>query len=464
MLRGEIINLMINCAPGTGKSELCKHLVARILAENPAAAIMYISYSHDLAANHTHGVKQIIELPAYRKLFGVEIAKDSKAKDSFQTAAGGKVTAFGSSGGITGRDAGLMDLESEALTGILIMDDMHKPDEVHSDNLRNKVWRNYLETIIPRRRSPKVPFFFIGQALHEDDLRAHILNGDDGLKWEKTILKAEDTHGNILCPHLHSREFLTNMKNLNPYTYASQYLQDPIPAGGALFKKEYFILHKEEPQMLGTFITCDTAETDKTYNDATVFSFWGVYKIKHAEYETDMHGLHLIDCLKTHVEPKDLLPTFMDFYAGCMRHKVKPKATFIEKKSTGVTLLSILNNMQGLNIIDVPRTGHLNGRINSKVNRFLEMQPFLAKKLVSLPFYSNFTDFVIQEALSITANNTHRHDDVIDTMYDAVRAALIDKTVFGQIQSNSQDTQTAQVVMSTFQQTLVARKNAYARR
>jgi len=43
----------------------------------------------------------------YRDVFGVEIRHDSKAKDFFQTTAGGAMKAFGSSGAITGQDGGL---------------------------------------------------------------------------------------------------------------------------------------------------------------------------------------------------------------------------------------------------------------------------------------------------------------------------------------------------------------------
>ena len=37
---------------------------------------------------------------------------------------------------------------------------------------------------------------------------------------------------------------------------------------------------EEEPNVLYSFITADTAETSKSYNDATVFSFWGIYEIE----------------------------------------------------------------------------------------------------------------------------------------------------------------------------------------
>ena len=67
---------------------------------------------------------------------------------------------------------------------------------------------------------------------------------------------------------------------------------------------------KEEPEILKTFIVCDSAETDKTYNDATVFSFFGIYKIKVKNVDIGLLGLHWIDCQELRVEPKDLKESF----------------------------------------------------------------------------------------------------------------------------------------------------------
>jgi len=67
----------------------------------------------------------------------------------------------------------------------LLWDDMHKPDEVHSDTMRQSVIDNYSETILQRPRGPNAPMIFIGQRLHEADLPAsHVkaekmnVNGD----------------------------------------------------------------------------------------------------------------------------------------------------------------------------------------------------------------------------------------------------------------------------------------------
>ncbi len=68
----------------------------------------------------------------------------------------------------------------ERFSGAVIIDDAHKPDEVHSDTIRQSVIDNYRETIQQRCRGINVPIIFIGQRLHEDDLAAYLINAKDG--------------------------------------------------------------------------------------------------------------------------------------------------------------------------------------------------------------------------------------------------------------------------------------------
>lgn len=415
--------LIINTPPGSGKSTLVSMWIAWTLAQHPDSRYLYISYSKVLAAKHTETVKRIIQLPHFNYLFEVKIRHDSKAKEYFQTTAGGAVAAFGSGGAITGQDAGLPGLSR--FTGAVIIDDAHKPDEVHSDTIRQSVIDNYRETIQQRARGVNVPYIFIGQRLHEDDLAAYLLRGDDGFEWERVIIKGIDEAGNSFYPDVYPLQNLRIKEERDPYVFASQFQQNPIPAGGALFKKDWFVLLPEIPKMLFTFITADTAETDKSYNDATAFSFWGVYEIENAGQKTGQYGLHWLNCWELRVEPKDLKDEFLSFYADCMLFSVKPLIAAIEKKSTGVTLISTLQDIRGLQIMDVKRTK----ASGSKTQRFIEMQPYIASKLISFTEGARHVNMCIEHMSKITANDTHKHDDIADNCYDSIKIALIDKTI-----------------------------------
>lgn len=415
--------LIINVPPGSGKSVMVSMWIAWSLSQYPDSNFLYISYSKTLATKHTAFIKSIVSCKQYKYLFDVSLKDDSRAKDLFRTAQGGSVGAFGAAGSITGQDAGLPNLDR--FSGAIIIDDPHKPDDVHSDTIRQSVIDNYRETIQQRARGINVPYIFIGQRLHEDDLAQYLIDDNDGKQWEKVIIQSIDIAGNSFYPEVYPKEDLLIKQERDPYVYSSQFQQDPIPAGGAIFKPEWFVHMDFEPKYIKTFITADTAETSKSWNDATVFSFWGLYELEVAGRKTGQLALHWIDCMEVRVEPKDLKDAFMDFYADCSRHTNPPMLAAIEKKSTGVTLVSILSELRGITIRQIERSR----ASGSKTDRFLEAQPYVASKLISFTKNASHAELCINHMSKITANDTHRHDDIADTLSDAIRIGLIEKVL-----------------------------------
>ncbi len=446
------MSLIINVPPGSGKSTLLSYWTAWNLSKYPDSQFLYISYGHELASKHTEMIKRIMSTSHYKEVFDVHIRHDSKAKDHFRTTMGGSVKAFGSSGGIVGHDAGLPNLDR--FSGAVILDDLHKIDEAHSTTIRQKVIENYRETILQRPRSPRVPIIFLGQRVHEDDIVNYMLSGNDERKWKTVILKSIDDAGNALYPEVNPLSQLLEKQDKNPYVFSAQYQQDPIPAGGSLFKPEWFYAMDDEPLILQTFITADTAETNKSYNDATVFGFWGVYEIETMGRKTGEHGLHWLDCMEIRVEPRDLKETFMDFWQECMRHRLPPMMAAIERKSTGTTLLSVLQDLRGMQIRNIER----NRSSGSKTQRFLEVQPYVASRCISYTRNAKHMPMCLAHMGKITANDSHRHDDIADVLADAIRIALIDKTILYNIKQN--DT-IAATIMQGQKSALRARSNLH---
>jgi hypothetical protein len=445
--------LYVGVPPGYSKSTLLILWVTWTMAHYPDSKYLYISYSLDLASKHTETIRRIIQLPEYYQLFGIKICVDARGKEYFRNNFGGEVAAFGSAGGITGRDAGMPGLDR--FSGALIMDDMHKPDEIHSDTLRDKVIDNYQGTVEQRPRGINVPIIGIGQRLHENDLPAFLLEGKDGRQWKRVILKALDEAGNALYPEKDPKESLLIKQKFDIYNFASQYQQDPQPAGGALFKGDWFTTLYEDPEMICTMITVDSAETEKSWNDASAFSFWGLYQIETMGQKTQEYGLHWLDCYELRVEPKELEHEFLEFWNRCQMYKVPPTFAAIEKKSTGVTLLSVLENLRGLHIRPIER----HGAINNKGERFISMQQYIAAKKITFPLYGKHNERCIKHMTKITANNTHANDDICDTAYDAIKIGLMDKTLIRASEA------TQQVAKATLGQTLAnqlkARENSY---
>jgi predicted phage terminase large subunit-like protein len=445
-------NLLINVPPGHGKSVMLSMWTAWNMSRYPDSQFLYISYGHELAAKHTEFIKRVISSAHYRDIFDVHIRHDSKAKDYFRTTAGGTVKAFGSAAGIVGHDAGLPNLDR--FSGSVILDDLHKVDEAHSATIRQKVIENYRETIIQRPRGPNVPIVFIGQRVHEDDIAAYMLSGNDERKWESIILKSIDDAGNALYPEVNPLAQLLEKQEKNPYVFSSQFQQQPVPAGGSLFKPEWFVVLEDEPEILMTFITADTAETNKSYNDATVFSFWGVYEIETMGRKIGEYGLHWLDCLEIRVEPRDLKDSFLDFWQECMRHRLPPMMAAIEKKSTGTTLVSVLQDIRGMQIRNIERTK----ASGSKAQRFLEIQPYIASRRISFTEGARHINLCVDHMSKLTASDSHRWDDIGDSCADAVRIALIDKTL---VLDTKQDTMKAATILQKQKSILRTRSSVY---
>ena len=142
--------------------------------------------------------------------------------------------------------------------------------------------------------------------------------------------------------------------------------------------------------------------------------------------KTGEMGLHWLDCVEIRIEPKDLKASFLDFYANCSLHYKPPLLAAIEKKSTGVTLVSVLRELRGMQIREIERTK----ASGSKTQRFLEIQPYVASKRISFTENARHKDMCINHMTKITANNSHRNDDIIDTLADGIRIALIEKTLY----------------------------------
>lgn len=426
VFNGEITMLPINIPPRYGKSEMLIHFVAWAIANYPDCNFLYICYSKDLATTQTSAIRNIISHPVFKKLFCVELNQDTSAKDDFITTGGGHIIAAGSTGTITGHGAGIRGVDR--FGGCIIIDDLHKPDDITSDSIRNSELDGYDGTIKTRRNNGvKTPVILIGQRLHEGDIFNKLLGTKNSqFKQNHICLPAITNTNHALCPDLHSYEDLKQQEEENPYHFWAQMMQNPQPAGGGLYKKTDFVNIELPTNFIATFIVVDSAETSKTYNDATAFSFFGVHYIEQWGKTTDVLGLCWLDAEQIWVEPKDLEANFIRFYYKCCQFKKKPQLIAIEKKSTGSTLISLIKGIVGTRLLEIER-GKQSG---SKTQRFIDIQTYIAKKLISFPINADHALMCREHMSKITANGTHLRDDLADTCYDGIKLALIDKILF----------------------------------
>ena len=142
--------------------------------------------------------------------------------------------ATGAGGTITGFGAGKL---RDGFGGAIILDDVHKADEARSETMRSNVINWFTETIKSRRNDPsRTPIIVIMQRLHENDLSGYLLAGNDDDEWQHLKLPAIQADGTALWVQKHSIEKLRQMQIASPYMFAGQYMQEPAPLDGGVFK------------------------------------------------------------------------------------------------------------------------------------------------------------------------------------------------------------------------------------
>lgn len=239
VLLGDTTRLIINVPPRSGKTEFAViNFMAWAGGLFPDSEFIHASYSKRLATANTYRIRALMQNEAYREAFPwVHLQDDSKAKDEFRTSAGGVFYATGSDGTITGYGAGKM---REGFGGAIIIDDPHKAGEATSDVQRQNVIDWFQMTMESRKNRPDTPIIVIMQRLHEEDLSGFLLAGGNGEDWDHIKIPALDEDGNSFWPEQFPKDALERQEQASRYVFAGQYMQDPVPRGGAMFQREWF--------------------------------------------------------------------------------------------------------------------------------------------------------------------------------------------------------------------------------
>lgn len=449
VLDGKINRLIINISPGYTKTEKAViNFISRGLAINPQAKFIHASYSDDLALVNSQVIRDQISLQEFQELFPMAVREDVSAKKRWFTEQGGGMLAVASGGSITGFRAGRMS--KNKFTGALIIDDPIKPDDAYSAAKRRRVNNRFNNTIKSRLAVEEVPIIVIMQRLHEDDLCGFLLQGGSGDKWHHLVLPAlieetpepyptNYTHGlpipydyepGPLWPFKHTTAQLQQMKDSDPYTYASQYGQRPSPLGGGLFKAKWWKYYAIDPtygedypalprDIMYKWIYGDTAQKTAEHNDFTVFQCWGF---------SPSQGIFLLDQVRGKWEAPEIESNMIAFWnkhrTGTREQNlVGARGCKIEDKSSGSSLIQNIRKKSFIPIEGVQKN-------TDKVYEAVGCIPQLAAGNVHIPIDAPWISDYLHEFAAFTPLMTHAHDDQIDVTMMAIKDLLINRSNF----------------------------------
>ena len=413
--RGETTHLIINLPPRYSKTELVvKMFSAWCFAKNPACEFIHLSYSDDLALDNSNAIKELVTSEEFQQLWPISLKKESDR--AWKTEGGGAFFARSSGGQVTGYGAGKVDdfQDGHGFCGCLLLDDPLKPDDAVSDVKREGINRRWDETMKSRLNSTRTPVIVIMQRLHENDFCGMLLR-DTEYKFEQLILPAildEGTnHERALWPEKHNLAQLKAMQAKNSYMFAGQMQQRPTPLGGGIIKSAWFGFYDVVPKIKYRAVFVDTAQKEKESNDFQVASLWGL---------GEDGFLYLVDMMRGRFQAYELEARIPAFWAKAKADKSSPlRYMGVEDKASGTQLIQTLVHKvrPKIPVKAIERS-------RSKLERVMDVQGFIESGYVRLPRNASFVSDFLAECDAFTANDSHPHDDQIDTMCDAITMML----------------------------------------
>ena len=251
----EIRRLVITVPPGTGKSTIVSVIApAWRWANDPTDRLLTSSWKDAYATRDTRRSRVLIQSPWYQSRFELNFMKDENTTTKYSNTKGGYRVAGHVLGGTGDRG------------DVLILDDPHNAQEMHSSTLLAKTCDWWGDTWASRLNdSPTEPgvMIVIGQRIHQDDLIGMLLDGGSD-RWTHLCLPARyeaehqfvtpegvhlangrvlrgdprDGEGELLAPGVLSEERLEELaSDMTAHVAAGQLQQRPAPKEGALLHR-----------------------------------------------------------------------------------------------------------------------------------------------------------------------------------------------------------------------------------
>ncbi|EAV9435597.1 terminase [Salmonella enterica] len=471
-------NLIINTPPGSTKTEFFSiHLPAYIntlVQEKKLRRFrnLNISFSDSLVKRNSRRTRDIIASPEYQELwpcqFGVKQADEWEVINALGRSVGQTVSRAGG-GQITGGRGGYPGPE---FSGYVLLDDFNKPLDMFSETKRKSANQLLVNTIRSRRgdrsKNHPTPIISIQQRLHVDDATGFMLSGGMGLEFEHAVIPAmiseeyiaslpepwrslcwntvKDTESVTVAgvrywsywPEMEYVGDLLALWERDAYTFLSQYQQNPAALSGGLINGEWFRTYTKLPRLLWRAVYVDTNSGKvKDFNDYTVFTLAGMGADG---------NMYIIDMERGKWDPEELLlkaeEVWLRWQASDTLQRSPLRYMAIEDKQAGQGLITTLTKRRAIPINAVQR-----GEGQNKLVRCLNCIPQLKTGKVFIPdthdadrnplFHTYYSDGVtiagttqwvvgfVAEAVAFTADDTHDHDDMLDTVMDAVDDMLI---------------------------------------
>lgn len=215
--------------------------------------------------------------------------------------------------------------------------------------------------------------------------------------------------------------------------FEAQMQQNPTIGRNVVMQECYFTFYSQEEllsaKIMKIFITCDTASKTGTANDYSVMCCWG----------WNGQNLYLLDMIRGKWEFGLLADNFKAFqvkWQNGLKQGVKLSKIIIEDKSSGTQLHQWASTFLSKHLLEAKQRN--SG--NDKFSRYAMVGNFIEKQRVKIPAFNveidgvqdvrgTITNPFLSEVSSFSKDNSHKHDDICDCLFDAcyeVHARIMD--------------------------------------
>lgn len=387
----ESVRALVSVPPRHSKTETLLHAVAWWVARHPEKTVAYATYGDRLTKSKSRLARD------YARAAGVELRDDGSALNEWRTPQGGGALFTSIGGPFTGQGCDL-----------LIIDDPHKDRaEAESQIIRDTVYDWYRGTSYSRVE-PGGGIIVCHTRWHPDDLIGRLLRDADE-SWRRVFLPALSDAGEPLwAERWPAAELERKRVGVGPYEWASTYMGEPRPRGGAVFDDVRFYDKLPEGKSFRVTVGLDLAYSAKTHAD------WSVAVVL-AEYDGTYY---LLDVVREQTTPSEFAKRLRQIHAS------HPGARWLWYTSTTEAgLADLLRKECGF-----PLLGEV-----AKADKFVRAQPVAAAwrdGKVLVPSGAAWASAFVSELASFTGVND-KHDDQVDSLaaaFDmAVRGAALAK-------------------------------------
>ena len=288
--------LLINIPPGTMKS-----LAVGVFwpawewgpRKMPSMRYLCASHSQELAIRDNMRMRRLVTSEWYQDRWPhITLTADQNQKTKFENSETGWRQAA-AAGSLTG-----------ARGDRVLVDDPHSVEGASSEQQRKSTIEWFTEAVPTRLNNPdRSAIVVVMQRLHEEDVSGCILEkklGYDHLclpmratLWRRdfpTLLGFVDPRedeGELLFPDRFPLDVVErDERTMGPYASAGQFQQEPAPRGGGIIKRDWWKPWTETafPAMDYIVASLDTAYTEKSENDPSALTVWGVFSGAQDQY------------------------------------------------------------------------------------------------------------------------------------------------------------------------------------